>query len=67
MGLYNLTFFTAGAFGTSFVGTLLDQLDKFLPTAEYGSGVAYSVLFLAAASAVLMASLLFRRTFGWRE
>ena len=67
MGLYNLTFFTAGAFGTSFVGTLLDQLDKFLPTAEYGSGVAYSVLFLAAASAVLMATLLFRRTFGWRE
>ncbi len=66
MGLYNLIFFTAGAFGTSFVGTLLDQFDKFLPAADYGPGVVYSGLFLAAAGAVLMAMLLFRRTFGWR-
>ena len=66
MGLYNLVFFTAGAFGTSFVGTLLDQLDRFLPTAEYGPGIAYSGLFLAAGCAVLLAGVLFRRTFGWR-
>lgn len=67
MGLYNLTFFTAGAFGTSFVGTLLDQLDRFMPATEYGPGVAYSGLFLAAACAVLLAGVLFRRTFGWWE
>lgn len=28
MGLYNLVFFTSGAFGTSFVGTLLDRMDR---------------------------------------
>jgi DHA2 family metal-tetracycline-proton antiporter-like MFS transporter len=66
MGLYNLVFFTAGAFGTSFVGTLLDLLDRFLPAAVYGPGIAYSGLFLAAGCAVLLAALLFRRTFGWR-
>lgn len=66
MGLYNLVFFTAGAFGTSFVGTLLDQFNRFMPVAEYGPGVAYSGLFLAAAAAVMLAGALFRRTFGWR-
>ena len=65
MGLYNLVFFTAGAFGTSFVGTFLDQLPRFLPAVEGGSHTAYSGLFLAAAAAVLLAGMLFWRTFGW--
>jgi DHA2 family metal-tetracycline-proton antiporter-like MFS transporter len=65
MGLYNLVFFTSGAFGTSFVGTFLDRFDRFFPVSDYGSGAAFSGLFIAAAFAVLLAILLFRRTFGW--
>jgi DHA2 family metal-tetracycline-proton antiporter-like MFS transporter len=66
MGLYNLVFFSAGAFGTSFVGTFLDQMGRFIPVEKHGPDVAYSGLFLASAAAVLLAILLFRHTFGWR-
>ena len=66
MGLYNLVFFTSGAFGTSFVGTLLDRMDRSTFFSEYGPAVSYSGLFLAAAAAVLLATLLFWRAFGWR-
>ena len=66
MGLYNLVFFSAGAFGTSFVGTFLDQMGRFIPVEEHGPAAAYSGLFLASTAAVLLAILLFRHTFGWR-
>jgi len=66
MGLYNLVFFTAGAFGTSFVGTLIDQMTRFVSLAEHDPAAVYRLLFLAAAGALLLAILLFRRTFGWR-
>lgn len=66
MGFYNLIFFAAGAFGTSFVGTMLDFLGGFFPGGEFGPGAAYSGLFLAAAGAVVVATWLIRRTFGWR-
>ena len=46
MGLYNLIFFTSGAFGTSFVGRFIDLFDGRLPAWRLPSETIFSALFV---------------------
>jgi DHA2 family metal-tetracycline-proton antiporter-like MFS transporter len=61
MGVYNLTYFVAGAIGTALAGSLIDWLDAGTTGAE--PILAYQVVFLVSSAACALAALLFRRTF----
>lgn len=64
MGLYNLVFFTSGAFGTSFVGRFIDFFDGTLPGFTLEPAAIFSALFVLSAITVATAGLLYFRSFG---
>lgn len=64
MGLYNLVFFTSGAFGTSFVGRFIDLFDGTIPVLTRPPGVVFSYLFVVSSITVAFATFIFFRSFG---
>ncbi len=64
MGLYNLVFFTSGAFGTSFVGRFIDLFDGSIPALTRAPDTVFGYLFILSAVTAAMAGLLFFRSFG---
>ena len=64
MGLYNLVFFTSGAFGTSFVGQFIDLFDGSIPSLSSEPATIFSYLFLISAITVVVAGILFIRSSG---
>jgi len=64
MGLYNMIFFTSGAFGTSFVGRFIDLFDGSIPALTASKSTIFSYLFVLSALTIVIAGLLFYRSFG---
>jgi len=64
MGLYNLIFFTSGAFGTSFVGRFIDLFDGRLPAWRLPPETIFSALFVVSLLTILAAAIVFGRSFG---
>lgn len=64
MGLYNLVFFTSGAFGTSFVGRFIDLFDGRIPVLVRSPETVFSYLFVLSALTVAAAGLVFMLSFG---
>jgi DHA2 family metal-tetracycline-proton antiporter-like MFS transporter len=62
MGLYNLTFFTAGAFGTATAGRLLEIL-LHLSDNRTAQPWHYQSVFVISAATLVLASLFFQWTF----
>ncbi len=64
MGLYNLVFFTSGAFGTSFVGRFIDLFDGTIPSLTRPADVVFSYLFVVSSITVAFAAVIFFGSFG---